>query len=112
MSQLPPTPPPPGYPPAYGPGGYSQAPAGNNGLAIAALICSLIGLCCGGVLSVVGIILGFVAKSQIRRTGQGGGGMATAAIVIGFVVVILWVIYVAVAAATGNLHFSYNSFNN
>jgi hypothetical protein len=112
MSQLPP-PPPPSYPPAYGPGGgYPQAPSGTNGLAIAALICSLIGLCCGGVLSIVGIILGFVAKSQIRRTGQGGSGMATAAIVIGFVIIVLWVIYVIVAAATGNLNFSYNSYNN
>lgn len=56
------------------------APAAKtNTLAIVGLVLSIIGC------SVVGIILGFVAKNQIKQTGEGGDGIATAAIVIGFV---------------------------
>ncbi len=61
------------------PPGWGQPPAkqGTNGMAIASLIMAfLIGL--------VGVILGFIAKSQIKRTGQSGNGLATAGIIIGF----------------------------
>lgn len=77
------TPPPPPPPPNYGPPGTPASP-GTNGLAIASLVLSLLGLFCG-IGSIVGIILGFVARSQIQRTGQGGSGMALAGIIIGFV---------------------------
>jgi len=56
-----------------------RQPRGTNGTAIAALILSF-------ALPFVGAILGFVARSQIRRTGEGGDGLAVAAIVIG----LLW----------------------
>lgn len=90
MSQLPPPPP----PPAYGQGGgYPAAAAtpGTNTLAIIALVLSI--LCCGGLTSVLAIILGFVAKGQIKKTGESGAGMATAAIVIGCVTLLLSIIY-------------------
>jgi peptidyl-prolyl cis-trans isomerase B (cyclophilin B) len=54
-------------------------------MAIAALVTAF--LC-----SPLGIILGFVAKSQIRRTGQSGNGLATAAIVVGVVSILLGVL--------------------
>ncbi|MDR1393298.1 MAG: DUF4190 domain-containing protein [Bifidobacteriaceae bacterium] len=91
----------PGYPP--GPAAYAQpipyapaqpyappAPAGTNTLAIVALITGIVGV------SLVAIVLGFVARSQISKTGQAGNGMALAGIILGFVYfVITIIIYVA-----------------
>lgn len=56
-----------------------QSPDRTNPFAITAMILGIIG---GSVLA---IAFGFIAKSQIRRTGERGSGMATAGIVLGFV---------------------------
>lgn len=58
--------------------GYAPAPARTNGLAIAALVSSFF-------ISLLGIILGHIALSQIRTSGEGGRGLAIAALVIGYV---------------------------
>ncbi len=107
-----------GYPPGYGaqghgahqgygpPLGYGAqyaypgaAPEGTNGLAIASLVCSLVGLVT--ILPAIpGVILGFVARSQIRARGgrQGGAGLALAGIIIGFVMpVFLLIIGISLA---------------
>lgn len=64
------------------------APAAKtNTLAIVGLVLSIIGC------SVVGIILGFVAKNQIKQTGEGGDGIATAAIVVGFAWIVLNILF-------------------
>jgi peptidyl-prolyl cis-trans isomerase B (cyclophilin B) len=52
----------------------------TNGIAIAALISSFF-------VSVLGIILGFVALNQIKTSGEQGRGLALAGIIIGFVAV-------------------------
>ena len=99
---------PPGYqaaPPGYqaAPPGYQAAPPGypvayqvqkTSGLAIASLVCSLAGLLFG-LLSILGIIFGFAARSQIRRTGEAGEGMAVAGIIIGCISVVLWGVVIA-----------------
>ncbi|MET0456183.1 MAG: DUF4190 domain-containing protein [Mycobacterium sp.] len=86
-------PPPPGnYPPQ---GGFGGAPAKTNSLAIASLVCSVAGLLCG-VGSIVGIILGFVAMNQIKKTGEGGHGLALAGVIVGIVLLVLGVIGSAV----------------
>jgi hypothetical protein len=91
----------PGYP-SYAP--YSGPPVKQtNGLAIASLVCA-----CAGFLfflpAILGIIFGFVSRSQIRRSGgtQGGDGLALAGIIVGFAWIGLFVILVAVGAATNN----------
>ena len=100
---VPPGSPAPGYPPAYGYGGYAT-PAqqgGTNGLSVAAMVVSIVGalglICYGGgaVLGIVGAIMGHIARKQIRTTGEGGGGMATAGIIIGWIVTGLGVVIVA-----------------
>lgn len=48
-------------------------------MAIASLVCSLLGL------SLVGVILGHLAMGQIKRTGEGGHGLALAGTIIGYV---------------------------
>lgn len=95
----PPAAPAPGFGPGYGPppgpvgqgspgyggyGGWPPAP-GYNGLAIASLVTGIAGFL--WVTPLLAIIFGFVARSQIRRTHQQGGGMALAGIILGF----LWV---------------------
>jgi hypothetical protein len=52
-------------------------PRETNGTAIAALVCSL-------VFAPLGIVLGHIARGQIRRSGEGGRGLATAALIIGY----------------------------
>ena len=78
MSNLPP----PGPPPAGGPTPVAGAP--NNQLAVFSVIASCVGLLCG-IGAIAGIVLGFIAKNQIKESGgtQGGDQLATIGIVIG-----------------------------
>jgi Domain of unknown function (DUF4190) len=39
----------------------------------------------GGTLAVVAIVTGFIGRSEIKRTGEQGGWMATTGIVLGFI---------------------------
>ncbi len=60
-----------------------------------------------GVGSILAVIFGFVARKQIRESGgrQGGGGMALAGIILGFVGIaglILWIILIAVVTNSIN----------
>ncbi|MFC0528247.1 DUF4190 domain-containing protein [Phytohabitans kaempferiae] len=66
----------PGYP-------YPPSPP-TNGLAIAALVCSLAGLATC-ISAPVGAILGHVARRQIRERGEGGDGLALAGIIVGWI---------------------------
>ena len=61
---------------------YSVNSAKTNGLAIAAFVISL--LCC----NVLAVIFGHIAISQINRTGEGGKGLAIAALIIGYLSII------------------------
>jgi hypothetical protein len=66
-----------------------QRTAGNNGKAVAALVCGIVGLAVFGfILGIIAIVLGSVAKKEIERSGQGGRGMATAGIVLGIIDII------------------------
>jgi hypothetical protein len=108
----PPYGPPPGYAPAptYGPPpGYGQQPYGpppgypaygrpTNTMAILSLVLAF-------VFAPAGLIMGIVARKQIRQTGEDGDGLALAGIIVGgiftafFVLMIVFMI-VAFSAAT------------
>ncbi|WP_245835829.1 DUF4190 domain-containing protein [Mycobacterium rhizamassiliense] len=86
-------PPGPGYPPpgpGYPPPG--QPAAGTNTLAIASLVSSLLGWLCG-IGPILGLIFGFIALNQIKKTGEGGRGLALAGIIIGAIAIVLGIIY-------------------
>lgn len=109
---VPPPPPPPSGgvpvpppPPPVGsvPGG---APQGNNGLAVASLVLSIVGVCCG-IGSILGIILGFVALNQIKKTGQPGEGLAKAGIIIGVITLLIGIFFWILSLVTGNGYFYY-----
>jgi Domain of unknown function (DUF4190) len=97
--------PPPSAPPVYPayqtPASYGSVPGyappppyavqqSTNGLAIASMVVALVGICGFlllpiAILFVVGAILGHVALTQVRQTGQQGAGFAKAGIIIGWI---------------------------
>jgi hypothetical protein len=113
-SGLPPQPP-AGYPSwgtAYPPYGASHPGAGfvptrpTNGLAIASLACSAGGVIpfFFGIPCVVGIVLGFVALGQIKRSGglHQGRGLAIAGIAVGFSLIAIFILVVGIAVGTSH----------
>ena len=97
---------PPGYgAPQYGPPGYGPPPPafyrpGTNTMAVLALVLAF-------VLAPVGIVLGVLARKEIRRTGEEGDGLALAGIIVGSVVTAFWALLIlfwiiAFASLTGS----------
>ena len=79
--------PPPGYPPPYG--------RPTNTMAILALVLAF-------VFAPAGLVLGIIARKQIRQTGEDGDGLALAGIIVGGIftalfvlVIVVWIIAVA-----------------
>jgi hypothetical protein len=98
-------PPPPGYgaPPGYGPPGYQQwgpPQRRTNGLAIASLCCGIVG-CLYGIPAILAIVFGFVARSQIKKQPQEGGGMALAGIILGFAWILVGIVAIILIVAFG-----------
>ncbi|HQE16151.1 MAG TPA: DUF4190 domain-containing protein, partial [Mycobacterium sp.] len=97
-------PPAPGYPPPsprfgdpYLDGYGAPSPeAGTNPLAIFSLVASVVGLLCG-IGSAIGIVLGAVALNQIKRTRQGGYGLAVAGIVVGVASLVISLVFMIYA---------------
>jgi hypothetical protein len=105
---------PPGYPPSgypqpgYPPPGYG-APGfppvyvrPTNTMAILALVMAF-------VFAPAGLILGIVARKQIRETGEDGDGLALAGIIVGGIVtaifvlfIVLWIVAFAAFADSGS----------
>jgi hypothetical protein len=67
----------------------------TNGFAIGALVCGIVPFF-GGIPA---IILGHVARGQIRRTGERGDGMAIAGLVLGYLWVALWALIILIGIA-------------
>ena len=84
-AQLPGAPVPPAYQPA------APAPQQSKTLSIVALILAFL-------VAPVGAILGFVALNQSKKAGE-KNGMALAAIIIGIVFTLIWIISVIVSIA-------------
>ena len=107
-----PPPPPPyqgAYPGSYPPpppqpyAGYTPPPTGpRNGLGIAALVIAIIALVfcwsvAGGVvLGIAAVIIGFVARSRVGRGEATNGGIAIAGIVLGFLAIIVSLVFIPI----------------
>lgn len=79
-------------PPSYGYGYQYPPPRPTNGLAIAAMVVSIValpGVCAYGLVAIVGgpvgAILGHVARRKIKQSGEQGAGMALTGIILGWV---------------------------
>ena len=97
----------PQYPPAYPPPGYGQPPypypfppaRPTNGMAIASMVLGIVWVYWIG--SILALIFGYVALKEIRRSKQGGEGMAIAGIVLGWIGVGILVIVLLLVATRG-----------
>jgi hypothetical protein len=64
---------------------YQAAPTGTNIMAILSLVFAF-------VFSPAGIVLGHIAKRQLRTSGESGGGIATAGLILSYIFTALWVL--------------------
>lgn len=84
-----------------------QEPQGQpgKGLAIASMVLGILGFFCYGITSIIGLILGCVAKGKGCRS-----GMATAGIICSAISIVLYVIvivFVLIAANSGPSYYYY-----
>lgn len=75
--------------------GLQPRPTGTNAMAIVALIMAF-------AVPLLAVIFGHVARSQIRRTGEDGAGMALAGLIIGYLSVAAYVVAVVVLIVLAN----------
>lgn len=80
-------------------------PQAPNSLAVGSMvlgIISLLALCAyglGGLMGVVAVVLGHLARAQIRRGEGSGDGMAVAGLITGYIAVILVLVFLLVLVA-------------
>ena len=67
---------------------YQSAPTGTNIMAILSLVFAF-------VFAPAGIVQGHIAKRQLRTSGEGGGGLATAGLILSYIFTALWVLFCA-----------------
>jgi uncharacterized membrane protein len=87
--------------PGGGPGLFAPpAKPRTNSLAIASLACGAGQLIAWPLSTVPAVVLGHVARKQIRRTGEDGAGLALAGLVLGWVgvgVIVAAVVFITLA---------------
>ncbi|HTU09170.1 MAG TPA: DUF4190 domain-containing protein, partial [Trebonia sp.] len=71
----------------------------TNGLAMASFACGIGQFVVGPLATIPAIVLGHMARNQIRRTGEQGTGLALAGLVLGWGAVILAIILMTLAIA-------------
>jgi hypothetical protein len=78
----------PGYGQPYPGYGQPYPPTrGTNTMAILALVFGIL-------VAPLGLVFGFVARSQIKKTGEDGDGLALAGIIIGGIFTLLFIAYI------------------
>ena len=75
----------------------TPAPPRMSWLATAALACAVAGPLTAGITAIAAIIVGHLARRRVRRTGERGRSRATAAVVLGWLTVLI----AAVAVTAG-----------
>jgi hypothetical protein len=80
-------------------GGYYPVVASpTSGLAIGALICGIAEIFTLGFAAIPAVILGHLARQNIRRTGEHGDGMAIAGLVLGYLGIGIWTLIIIALA--------------
>jgi hypothetical protein len=68
--------------------------APTNSLAVVSLITGIVSwFLCPLLGGIVAVISGHVAHSQLKRSGEGGAGMATAGMVLGYIHLAAWAVF-------------------
>jgi Domain of unknown function (DUF1707)/Domain of unknown function (DUF4190) len=73
--------------------------AKTNGLAIASFACALAQFLFGPLATILAIVLGHMARRQIKQTGEQGAGLALAGLIVGWAAVIVGIVLLAVTLA-------------
>jgi hypothetical protein len=68
----------------------------TNGLAIGSLVCGLLGA------AIPAVILGHLARGQIRHTGERGDGMAIAGLILGWLAIGGWALFILALMAASH----------
>jgi uncharacterized membrane protein len=76
----------------------------TNGLAIGSIACGVAQFAFGPLPTIPAIVLGHMARHQIKRTGEDGAGLALVGLLLGWAVVVLGIIAVVGAAAVVAVH--------
>lgn len=83
-----------------GPTTVVVAPPSSN-LAVWALVCGCVSILCWLLASIPAIILGHMARSQIKKNpGMQGGGMALAGLILGYVTLVFSILYISVVGVS------------
>lgn len=72
----------------------------NNGMAVASMVLGIVSVCIG-ICAPIALILGLVALSQIKKTGQPGKGMAITGVILGAIFTFLMIIGIIMQFAMG-----------
>jgi DUF1707 SHOCT-like domain/Domain of unknown function (DUF4190) len=73
--------------------------AKTNGLALASLACGLAQFIFGPPVAIPAIVLGHIARREIKRTGEQGAGLALAGLILGWATVILAIVLIVAMSA-------------
>ncbi len=76
-------------------------PPRTNSKAVGAAICGVAEFFTFGLTSIPAVMLGHAARNEIRRTGEGGDGLAMTGLVLGWLAVALWVLFWAGVLVAG-----------
>jgi hypothetical protein len=71
----------------------------TSGLAIGAMICGIAEIFTLGFAAIPAVILGHLARAQIKRTGERGDGMALAGLVLGYLGIGGWLLIILAIAS-------------
>jgi hypothetical protein len=73
--------------------------APTNGLAIGSMVCGIAEIFTLGFAAIPAVILGHLARGQIKQTGERGDGMAIAGLVLGYLGIAGWLFIILAIAA-------------
>jgi hypothetical protein len=68
-------------------------PPKTNSRAVASMICGVAEFFTFGLTSIPAVILGHIARGEIRRTGEAGDGLAVTGLILGWLAISLWLLF-------------------
>lgn len=105
MSPYPPPPPPYGQP-VYPPlGGWQMNPP-TSGLAIASLVCGIVGFFVAGMTSIPAVICGHLAWPATKSGQASGHGMVITGLILGYLQIVGWIVFwIVIAFAASSVRY-------
>jgi hypothetical protein len=76
-------------------------PPKTNSRAVASMICGVAEFFTFGLTSIPAVILGHIARGEIRRSGEAGAGLAMTGLILGWLAIALWLLFWAGVLVAG-----------